>query len=103
MSLLREIMAEAQGVVNDVLGNLCQLTNRDTGEVQNVDVIIHRDVELYQNHQFIGIATTGTFDRAQCEPMINDRLHDTATGTDYVLDGVKNETPSKIEFILGER
>lgn len=103
MSLLREVMGEAQSVINDVLGHACTLTNSDTQQEQSVQVVIQNEVELYQNHQFVGVVTTGVFDRSVCGPMIGDQLYDIDTDTTYLLEGVKSETPAKVEFVMGER
>lgn len=102
MSLLREIMDDYQGVVNDALGHMCTLTNADTGESIELPVVINRKVELYQDGIFGGLVATGTFSRAESDPKIGDSLHDSETGVTYTLDGVKDETPSKLVFILGE-
>lgn len=102
MSLLLEIMGEGQSVINDILGRPCDLKNVTTGDVVRVDVVIRNDVELYQQHQFAGVVTTGTFALADSSPLIGDELYDTATGISYQLDGIKTETPYKREFILRE-
>lgn len=102
MSLLLEIMGEGQSVINDILGRPCELKNGATGDVVRVDVVIRNDVELYQQHQFAGVVTTGTFALADSSPLIGDELYDMATGISYQLDGIKTETPYKREFILRE-
>lgn len=104
MSLLREIMGEAQGVVNDILGHTCILTNTATGEASaEIKVVINAKIKLYQDGIFAGLVTTGTFDLAECDPRIGDDLTDTDTGIEYTLEGIKEETLSKRVFILGER
>lgn len=95
-------MGEAQSVINDTLGRPCQWVNSDTQEALTVNVVIRNEVELYENHQFAGVVTTGVFALVECSPLIGDTLYDTETDTEYSLDGIKTETPSKREFILGE-
>jgi hypothetical protein len=103
MSLLREVMGEAQGIVNDVLGHTCVLTNTATGETTpNLRVVINSKVKLYQDGIFGGLVTTAVFDRSQCDPKIGDELHDEDTGITYTLEAVKDETLSKLSFIVGE-
>ncbi|WP_010322156.1 hypothetical protein [Marinobacterium stanieri] len=104
MSLLGEIMAEAQSIVNDVLGHACTLTNTATGEeTLDIMVVINSKIKLYQDGMFAGLVTTGTFDLSECDPRIGDELRDEDTGISYTLDGIKDETSSKRVFILGER
>ena len=102
MSLLLEIMGDGQSVINDILGRPCDLKNSATEEVVRVDVVIQSDVELYQQHQFVGLVTTGTFALSESSPLIGDELYDVELGIRYQLDGIKKETPSKREFILSE-
>lgn len=103
MSLLRDIMGEAQGIVNDVLGHACFLTNAATGEVTyDLKVVINTKVKLYQDGIFAGLVTTAVFDRSQCDPKIGDELHDEDTGITYTLEAVKDETLAKRSFIMGE-
>ena len=103
MSLLRDIMDESQSVVNDVLGHASILINATTEEETPVMVVINRKVELYQDGMFGGIVATGTFDRANSDPKLGDTLKDLETGIDYLLEAVKDETPAKLVFIIGER
>ena len=102
MSLLREIMDESQGVVNDILGHAAIHTNTLTSETTPVSVVIKTEVKLYQDGIFGGIVSTAVFDRQSCDPKIGDLLNDLETNTLYSLDAVLTVTPAKIEFILGE-
>jgi hypothetical protein len=102
MSLIRDAMGEAQSIVNDVLGNSCTLTDTYAGTTTPANVVVRYDVELYQDGQFAGMVTTAVFDRSVNDPKIGNELLDHDTGITYQLDGVKVETPSKLEFILGE-
>nr|WP_067285740.1 hypothetical protein [Marinobacterium profundum] len=100
MSLLREIMGEAMGVVTDVLGSPCVLTNTLTLETITLNAIVQIGVEVYENHVFAGIATTAVINKADASPMLSDTLLDTETSLSYTLVGIKEETASKTEFIL---
>lgn len=103
MSLLREIMDESRGEINDILGHAATLTNTATTETQPVQVVINTKVKLYDSDSvFVGLVTTAVFDRTACDPKIDDTLLDDVTGIEYTLAGIKSETPSKLEFILGE-
>ena len=101
MSILRDIMNESRGVVNDILGHSGQLKNGSTGELVPATVIINTDVKLYQDGIFAALLTTGVFDRTECDPKLMDTFIDDESGIDYILEAVKSETPSKLEFILG--
>jgi hypothetical protein len=103
MSLLRDIMDESQGVVNDILGRAAVLTNAATGDETSVVVIIRHKVELYQDGMFGGLVSTATFDRANADPKLGDSLQDLETGITYTIEAVKDETPAKLVFIIGER
>lgn len=100
MSLLRDIMGEAMGVVTDVLGGPCVLTNTLTLETTPLTAIVKVGVEVYEARIFVGLSTTVVIDRASATPLIGDELLDVETGINYTLSGIKAETASKIEFIL---
>ena len=102
MSLVSEILAEARGATNALLGNECILVNPLTGMRSATSVIITHDVDYFQGQQFAGVVTTGVFDRNCCSPLIGHTLLDQETGAEYELVSVKTETPSKLVFILQE-
>jgi hypothetical protein len=52
---------------------------------------------------FGGTVATATFDRANADPKLGDSLQDLETGITYTLEAVKDETPAKLVFIIGER
>jgi hypothetical protein len=103
MSLLREIMDDAIEVVTDVLGSPCTLTNGLDETTLTADVIIRHEVELYQQGMFAGLVSTATISRVAASPLIGDTIEDHATGFIYSLDGIKSETPSKVEFVIGQQ
>lgn len=102
MSIIGEVLADARSAVNEILGNACILTNTVTMDEAEVTVIIQSDVEYYQNGQFIGLVTTGVFNLGECSPLLDNELQDLETGIVYSLDGIKDETSTKAEFILGQ-
>lgn len=102
MSLIDEVLADTRSVVNEILGHPCLLINTVTSETTPVTVIIRSEVELYQNNMLVGIVTTGVFDLGECSPLVGNELDDTKTGISYSLDGIKAETGTKIEYILGQ-
>jgi hypothetical protein len=103
MSILRDIMDENQSVVNDILGHACTLVNATTEAETPVVAVINRKVKLYQDGMFGGTVATATFDRANADPKLGDSLQDLETGITYTIEAVKDETPAKLVFIIGER
>lgn len=102
VSLVSDILKDARSLVNNVLGDKCILTDTVSASQTETNVIIQNEVEIFQNYQFVGHATTGVFDLTDCNPKIGNSLYNTETGLTYALDGIKDETATKVTFILRE-
>lgn len=102
VSLVSDVLKTARALVNDVLGDKCILTDSVSTSQTETNVIIQNEVEIFQNYQFVGHATTGVFDLTDCNPKIGNSLYNTETGLTYALDGIKDETATKVTFILRE-